>query len=383
MVLREDFYTINENTLRDYYQAAHGKKVDIVTECASLVNRIHIYPHIGIIMTRFPSSAILGYLLNEYNVRDNPLKFALAKVYVCCCYFSMGLLASKGLRISDPSVFSSCDAVFPANRKIRIFNFQERYVDAIIKDTFTDKYFNNELSFRLAHNYDFIPPILRHGRNWYREEILPGQPLARIKDPTLYATAMNDAADSVGMIARDTCRLVDSVLYVNELFAQIEAKMVLARERKRISCYDKVLKLAGVARAKAVTLEVPLPLVVSHGDLQSGNVWVDREKRKTYVIDWETHERRSIWYDCVTLLLSTRRAGRLRDMMINRDSQVVKDAVFRNDSRKDYDMLAVMGILTLEDIIFYLEDMLELPQDWGGDIFNRIAGELELMGWGS
>ncbi len=157
--------------------------------------------------------------------------------------------------------------------------------------------------------------------------------------------------------------------------------METAKEKKHIDCYELILEIAKAAAAKAALLEAPLPTVESHGDLQAGNVWVDSKNKKTYILDWETHERRSIWYDCATLLLSTRRAGKLKDMMDSRDTQAVKDAVLHNDSRKDYNMLAVMGIITLEDVLFYRDDMLELPQDFGGDIFNRLAGELDAMGW--
>ncbi len=379
MVLREDFYSINEKTLHDYYREAYGKNVSIGTVGWSLKNRIHIYPHIGIIMTKFPNKKILQYLLNEYNVRNNTLKYALAKVYVLCCYFSLGLLASKGLQVSDPTVFTSFDAIIPANRKIRIYNFRENYVDAIIKDTFTDKYFKNELCFRLNHAYDFIPPIITHGANWYREDILSGQPLARITDDALYNQSINDAVDAVGVIAKDTLSLVDPLEYAERLYNEILGKMVSARVKKKIDCYEKIITIANVAQKKASSLCSSLPVVVSHGDLQTGNVWVDVEKKKTYVIDWETHDKRSVWYDCATILLSTRRAGKLKEMMQQRETELVKKAVFRNDPRKEYDMLAVMGILTLEDIMFYLDDMLELPEDYGGDIFNRIAGELELM----
>ena len=67
--------------------------------------------------------------------------------------------------------------------------------------------------------------------------------------------------------------------------------------------------------------------------------------------------------------------------MKNHKTDFVKNAILKNDIEKNYNMKAVIGILTLEDIMFYLDDMLELPQDFGGDIFNRIAREFDMMGW--
>ncbi len=47
MVQREDFYRINESTLKRYYKSVHGKEVEVKTKRYSLFNRIIIYPNIG------------------------------------------------------------------------------------------------------------------------------------------------------------------------------------------------------------------------------------------------------------------------------------------------------------------------------------------------
>ncbi len=381
MVLREDFYKINENTLRRYFKIVHGKDVDIKTKGYNLWNCVIIYPHLGSIMTRVPNRKLLEFLLNEYNIRNNCIKYILAKLYVLGCFFSFGLLAEKGLYISDKTVFDRSTAIIPTNRKIRIYNFRTGYVDVIIKDTFTQKYFDNEVSFRLNNVYDFVPPIVEYGDDWYREAILPGQPLARVKNEWLYQKCVNDAVKYIGIIAESTLEYVNASDYSRNLYTEILRKMDIAKTNKNINCYDIILEIAEAALAKAVLLDAPLPTVESHGDLQSGNVWVDLKKEKTYIIDWETHERRSIWYDCATILLSIRRENKLKEMMDNCETETVKNTILMNDSRKNYNMQAAMGIITLEDIMFYLDDMLELPQDFGGDIFNRIAGELDKMGW--
>ena len=381
MVVREDFYKINENTLKRYFKIVHGKDVDIKTKGYNFWNRIVIYPHLGSIVTRIPSRKLHKFWLNEYNVRNNRFKYIIAKLYVHGCFLSLGLLAAKGLYISDKTVFSRSTALIPGNRKIRIYNFKSGYVDAIIKDTFTHKYFDNELSFKLNNTYDFIPPIIEYGDDWYREAILHGQPLARIKDERLYQKCINDTIKHIGIIAKSTLKYVNVLNYSKNLYTEILRKMVLAKMNKHINSYNIILEIAEASLAKAILLEAPLPSVESHGDLQSGNVWVDVKKKKTYIIDWETHERRSVWYDCATLLLSTRRANKLKEMMDNCEIGTVKKAVLINDNRKNYNMQSVMGIITLEDIMFYLDDMLELPEDFGGDIFDRIAGELDKMGW--
>ncbi|WP_162178262.1 phosphotransferase [Proteiniclasticum ruminis] len=383
MIDREDFYKINEITLRKYYKEVYGKEVCIKTKKYSLINSIFIYPHIGTIMTRLPDIKALRYLLNEYNIRNKPIKNILSKTYVISCFLTVGLLSSKGLCVSDKYIFDNHTVVIPANRKIRVYNFKTGYVDAIVKDTFTKRYFNNEVSFRVNCTYEFVPPIIAYGEDWYREKILPGQPLARLRDEKLYNKCIKDTIGYMGIIAKKTTKYVSALDYSKSLYDEILRKIVIAKANKNIDCYDMIIEIAAEAYKKGVLLENPIPTVESHGDLQSGNVWVDINSQRTYIIDWETHGRRSVWYDCATILLSIRRANKLKYMMDNCKTEAVKNAILVNDSRKDYNMQSVIGIITLEDLLFYIEDMLELPKDFGGEIFNRIAREFDKMGWRS
>jgi hypothetical protein len=381
MVEREDFYKIAERTLVEYYLAVYNKNISIKVASPSIRSKILVYPKINAITTRFPGKKVIAYSYDEFNVRNNFWKFVLAKIYVTLCMFTGGLFAEKSIIFSDYSLFNGNILISPANRKIRIYDFENGVVDAIIKDSFTKRYFKNEMDFRLNYSYDFVLPIIKHGDNWYREEILPGQPLARIKNQRLYNKCIVETVSCMKKIAEDTLQLVDSKEYSINLFKDISKKLLVARGIKKIKYFDIITEIAQIALKKAQLLNAPLPVVESHGDLQSGNVWVDKKSEKTYIIDWETHEKRSIWYDCATILLSIRRANKLKEMAGNCNTDAIRKAVLENDTRKEYNMQAVMGIIILEDIMFYLDDMLELPSDFGGDIFDRITLEMDKMGW--
>ena len=381
MVLREDFYNILVKTLENYYRDVFGKAIIINVTSRTYGSKILIYPKINAITTRFPNKKVIDYSYDEFNVRGPFWKFIAAKIYVSLCMFTGGLLASKALTYSDYSVFNSTILISPANRKIRVYDFAKGIVDAIVKNTFTSKYFENELSFRLNSKYDFVLPIIEHGETWYREEILPGQPLARIKDQKLYDKCIHDAVSHVKALAEDTIEYVNAADYAQKLYSEISEKLIIAREQKNITHQGIIEEIACIALRKAAQLNAPLPIVESHGDLQSGNVWVDRVAAKVYIIDWETHGKRSIWYDCATILLSTRRANQLKMMVMHCETDIVKNAVLINDNNKNYDMQAVMGIIILEDIMFYLDDMLELPLNFGAEIFERITMEMDRIGW--
>ena len=343
MVEREDFYKIAEKTLEEYYSVVYNKKVSISVVSPSIKSKIFVYPKINAITTRFPSKKVIAYSYDEFNVSNNFLKFILAKIYVTLCMFTGGLFAEKSIKYSDYSIFNDNILISPANRKIRIYDFENGVVDAIVKNSFTKRYFENELNFRLNHSYDFIIPIIDHGDNWYREKILPGQPLARIKNERLYNKSVIETISYIKKIAEDTIQLVDSKEYSNNLFKNISQKLLVAKETKKIKYFDIITEIAQIALKKALLLNGPLPLVESHGDLQSGNVWVDKKAEKTYIIDWETHEKRSIWYDCATILLSIRRENKLKEMAENCDTDAIKEALLANDTCKEYNMQAVIG----------------------------------------
>ena len=47
------------------------------------------------------------------------------------------------------------------------------------------------------------------------------------------------------------------------------------------------------------------------------------------------------------------------------------------DGTYDFDKIrGIKGIVMLEDICFYLEDMLELPEKWGSELFDAFINRL-------
>jgi hypothetical protein len=381
MIKRENFYSINEKTLENYFKNVYGLELQISTGKPLDYSKIVIYPKINAIVTRTPSKLVLKYVFSEFNVRNNLRKFILGKLYTGFCLYSFGLLATKTLKFHKQSPVRDNILIWPCNRKIRIFDFENMFVDSIVKEGFTKKYFNKELTFRLSSNYHFVPAILKNGENWYREGILPGQPLARLSDNYQFGKSCDDAIIYMKTIVEDTIVYIDTVGYINKLLDNIIELLILAKVKKNILTGDSINQIAKLCAIKAKDLPLKIPYALSHGDLQSGNLWVDTNSSQTYIIDWETNDFRSIWYDPATLLLSTRRNNGVLNMVNNCNSSEVKKAVLINDSFKDYNMKAVMGLLVLEDIVFYLQDNLELPLNWGGDLIDTFGRQLMKIRW--
>ena len=114
-----------------------------------------------------------------------------------------------------------------------------------------------------------------------------------------------------------------------------------------------------------------VPLCMSHGDFQGGNIWVD-QAGKVWIYDWETADRRSVWYDSAVLQFSLRRAYGWKTLWSEKRPEAVC-ACDAETMRTEEEFDAIKAIVFLEDVIFYLEDMLELPEDWGAQIYDEFA----------
>tara|TARA_R110001583_G_scaffold56717_1_gene170926 strand:+ start:15585 stop:16748 length:1164 start_codon:yes stop_codon:yes gene_type:complete len=381
MLVRENFYLILKETLERYYSVVHNTDVVISIKGNSILKDGCVYPKINTITTQFPSKNVRDYIFTEFNARNSFIKYLKGKLYTALCLFTGGLMSKKTLVFEKNKPIDNEILIWPCNRKIRVFDFKKGYVDSIIKESFTDKYFKKEVSFRSNSNYSFVPKISSHGDIWYREQLLIGQPLARITDEKQFEKSRIDTINNMKKIVEDTIKYVVVDIYVEKLYKHINELILDANKRKKITTGETILEAAMVARTKTKLLPTQIPIAVSHGDLQEGNIWVDTKNKKTLIIDWETNDYRSIWYDPATLLLATRSNNGIYNMCLNCKKEETKNAILTNDNNKLYDMEGILGIIILEDIVFHLEDNLELQFDWGKENIDEMGKQLKKIIW--
>lgn len=379
MLKREDFYFINESSLENYFFNVYKLHVNIKTRQNVLFDDILIYPKINAIIHKNASKAVLTYISTEFSIRGNIYKNIAAKLYVFLCFFSKGILASKTLQISKNDILTKNTLIWPCNRKIRIFDFKTKTVDTIVKEGFTLKFFYKEISFRTNNSYFFIPQLLEKGTNWYKEEILSGKPLARVIENSIYNKCIDDVITYLKIINKKSTKKVVTSDYCLELYQQITILIENVKTKKHINTTDIYQRVALKLYLKASKFPNIIPLTISHGDLQSGNIWYDNNKNQTYILDWETNGYRSVWYDPATLLQSTRRNNGILNLFNNSCNQDVIDSILITDDNKMYNPDLLLSVLLLEDIIFYLEDNLELPSHWGGDLIDKYGLQLAML----
>ena len=369
MLAREDFFGLLSSTVEAYFREAEQKDVKLTRQKkgANLV----IKPRLSALYPPKISKAAQAFFYSEWNVRGNRLKNFAVKTYVFFMLHTGRLFSSYRFRLT-PDVAGNDLVIAPNNRSIRFFDYKTGIVGCRIKDGFSDKYFKNQLQFRLKHHYDFLLPLIRWGEKWFTEPILQGHPLARITDEALYQKGLMDAFAAIKKLADDTAHTVDARAYLRGLTERIATLAAEAKEKKKIKTADDTLRLLEIYKSLEDKIPAEIPVAMGHGDLQTGNIWVMPDG-KTILYDWETAGERSIWYDSAVLAYSLRRPGQWRWFLLSQTEEAYHAAA-EIDSAPP---AIVKYTVLLEDILFRLEDMMELPQDWGGDIYDNYLHDLK------
>ncbi|MBQ3133427.1 MAG: hypothetical protein IJC17_04025 [Clostridia bacterium] len=371
MLEREDFYTILQNTLQKYYQQVHDREIRIEYEPFEGCETLYIHARLSFISRKKVPAGAREFLYNEYNIRGSFLKFLAGKVLVFMATHCGGLGAVRKLYITR-GVLGENAFISPQNRSVRIFDYDRMTVDCIIKEGFTSRYFNNQLAFRKQYAYDFVLPLIDSGEGWFRERIMRGHALARVTDEAVYTAAQETALSYIDRLAADTATEVSAGAYIESLAAEIRGKLHLAEEKKQVAT-DTLLVAVDRIESTYKGLGAPILLALGHGDLQTGNIWVENDGR-VWLYDWETQGKRSVWYDRATLVYATRRAGGLERFLTAEDLS----AFCREDCSPAKTCL-IQDTVLLEEMLFYLDDLLELPGTDGAVIFERFVKRVQTV----
>ncbi|WP_288275587.1 hypothetical protein [uncultured Prevotella sp.] len=379
LLTREDYYGILKDTLQRYYTQRYGDGIEVGYEPKTGAAELIMNPRLGMIFQPFPPRKPRKYLYRSYNIRGNIVKNIAAKVFVFLSTHSRNLFTmQKKLYIYPAGMIKRDMMICYLNRSIRIFDFEEGKTVSIQKETFTSKFFQNQLQFRNGNNYSYIPPITAYGENWFEENILEGKSLARETDKDKFTAGENQALASILELVKRKIELADSKAYITDIIEGCRQFLTGAKETKGINTINEATNYLELLSTVLVQAPEKLPLAESHGDLQAGNIWL--EEKKAWIIDWETHAKRSIWFDVTTLIFGTRYYGGIRTLTSKLKEDGLKETMLHGQ-QCDWNARSMVALFLLEDLLFYLEDMMELPGQGGKDSFDIYMNELSEINW--
>ncbi len=341
MLKREDFYQINQTTLKEFYR-------DSTTE-----KKLYIYPELNAIVIARPSKTVREYLYTEFRVNGSFLKRLLVRIYAGVLLNSGGLFASRSLKLKTDA--NRDTLIYPCNKKYRVFDFAKNQVSVFAKDGFPKDGLANEIEFRTKNTAEFIPGLLCSDDTGYTETIIDGCPVARagvrmeeLSDRAfeLWSEYIKPHTEQVPS-ADYAERLSERIVQLKQRVQELEKPVNL--QNLDTLCAD----LLGILRAQSENV----PVSLSHGDLQPGNIWVENGTDKLYIIDWESCEPRSIWYDRAALYEGIRKT----------------DGISRYARGRDL----VHATVLLEDVIFRLTELTTLPHHYGSAEFDAYIENLQ------
>ena len=379
MLGRENFYAVLFETIENYFRTVHNLDLKVSNKKEKNCTKLYVY-FLPLFCSSFPmSSGAKEFLYSEYNIRGNLLKYIVGKIGVFVIVHSYGIGAKKRFYINSTKEIVKSIFIAPCNRTIRFYNFKENYVDCMAKAGYNHDFMDNQLFVRKQYSYEFIPKVLKKGGNWYREEIMHGNALARVRDEDLYKQSSATAIEYMRKFVADTMQRISALQYYSQLKNELQnillqlggdiendiCEMYMSYVEKQMELFEKT--------------DLDIQLCMSHGDLQEGNVWININGSVT-IYDWETAKMRSIWYDPITFFFRMHSGmdhSKLR-AIISRDKRY---RVFyqKNGDYSDAELDLISNIVILEDILFNLNEALQLNHDFIVKRIREVSEYFEII----
>jgi hypothetical protein len=377
---REKFYNINNKTLEKYFseikRLSHRVKICGSNDTFS-INKSYffVYPKINAIVTKNNSEEVRKYIFKEFSNNPNLLKRFAIYFYTRLLLKSKGMFSDKCISIEPKIKDENSLLIFPGNKKIKIFNFKENYVDNIVKEFFIDYCFNKELDFRLNNTkYDFVLGVDRYSNRWYREKIIDGVSLPRISDKNKHKLFKVNVNKLLDLLQEDTKTEIKIGEHVNTLVSKIKKESRKLEDKSKKFNFERNLEkfvmylVNMIANKKDIIL-----LSLSHGDMQEGNVIIRRADEKIFIIDWETWGERTIWYDKLMFNYNLRNIYKF----INNFKKYIFD--YKNIICKDKNDIFTTNLNRRKviAIIFILEDLLWQIEESNDFPYGIVSNNLE------
>lgn len=265
------------------------------------------------------------------------------------------LASSLGLRVSSREAFHvQGDApttdllVVPGNRRLRLLDFARQRAVVATKLGYESQSLSIERTMRTERRADFMVPILESDPDagWLEEPLLEGWPLPRAPRTHDQRASLQWAREAVAKWAQPAAQRRDTEGYLRELLGRLTEDLRLAHDR-----FHALQSVPGalLAQLKAWALEdSSVELLLSHGDLQGGNLWLEADRSRVLILDWESCALRARDYDGWVQRLGTRSPLGLS----HRIAQAVDDPAVPRSR---------LALFLLEDWQWFLTEALDVP----------------------
>lgn len=333
MTLREDFYSILQDTVNEYHPEGKfsiGKNSGITYYSLEKLNTI--------INSSMAADAKM-FIKDEFSY-INPLKNRLSSIYVDIAFAAPRLIGSKRFIWDNAPEHSNYILIYPSNRKIRFMNFKTMETHVHMKYGFHNTMMLRETAFRsMNSNFPFVLPVYNVSERSYKERIMHGRSAARCRSIKRIIQASKEALKHM--------KLLQSGAESYSINAQVYAKQLAQNICRRLNDikYRDLTELA--TYAADATEEENITIAMTHGDLQIGNIWL--EGGNTVILDWESVGMRVNYFDEAVLYSDVRNSNDYALSLID----IMKIVYNRQSS---FNMKNIGRIFLLEDLLWLIDE---------------------------
>lgn len=381
---REDLDEVLKETLRERLSERLGRAVEVSAPEGADENAWRLQPLVGVCWgpglndagRHFIAAMLRGGNSWEARALRAPIRAVLRT--------AAGLKVTSRRAFGLPShvVDSTQTLLLLGNRRIRLVFLGSGRCLVLLKAGFSSEGMKTEIQRRGRHLAGPFPKIDAHDEEgrWFEEDVLDAEPLPRCpsswKPEDLGSLAVKRLEDW----SEHTIVWRNATEYVEELRCRL-----LGGLERRVGKYDLRLLLKPEwldALSQRATRLGTIETRVSHGDLQPGNILVERTSRVPLITDWETSDRRSVWYDRLVWALETRYGG---DLMKRFNTFVTTGTSKRHplvELRSRPQRQSVVALFLLEELEWLIRESTAGPLVCPGAGVFEYARELRKAGEG-
>lgn len=356
-MIREDVYKVIEKTLQYYYEE-NVKKNDLnTTKKTDSMQTFYCYSRLNAIIPRITSNRVMEYIYRDNRITSSIFRKIMMKMYISSVFHMPRLMSEKTITLPLLPRFSKEVMVYPGNKKIKIFDFDKMTIDNILKDGFSRVWFAKEIIMREKPKWNFVLPLEKIGENSYREKLLIGHPFPRLKrkEKIFFTPVVKEYMEKI----KGSGQVQSLDEYCKQLEENINQSIEKINNKIKEEAKDNILKYCKHLSMLLKSSKGKVNLVFSHGDFQAGNLFLEEETKKMWLLDWETWGTRSQHYDEYNFYYGMRNTNRLigniRQIMFTRGARVgyIDETAVRTRDK--------LIVYLLEDALWQIEETAILP----------------------
>lgn len=294
--------------------------------------------------------------------------------------FGLRLGAKPAFKLSAAIPDEAHLLVVPGNQRIRFFNFSTGTCMVFLKHGFSTQTMLREIQVRGSGVTGPFPSLTAYSADgmWFEEPIIDGFALPRIRPGLDRVGFEREAVRLLGDWLASSTTECPGKEYVERLIGEVREHLqsntwVHEFGFRTLSAWIDVL---GVISSRMETV----PVAMTHGDFQPGNILVESATHRVYLIDWEHSARRFRYFDQLVYGLGVRSArglgARLREFIAGVSTHPVLDGVPEERAWRQ----SAAALLLLEELAWRAAEYAGSPYVNASETLRHLIEEFRALG---